>query len=104
MPGKDLGRASNAKQAEQELLAQLEQLSGRKITTREDISEYVRQLERKAEERRSRSRVLKDAVLAILLVFSALQYYFIDVQLQILAQPSVTIFVPTKAPAKLLKS
>ena len=32
----------------------------------------------------------------MLLVVAILQYYFIDVQLQILSQPSLTVFVPVR--------
>ena len=41
-------------------------------------------------------RTLKNFLLAALLIGAAGQYYFIDVQIRILAQPNVTVFVPVK--------
>jgi type VI protein secretion system component VasF len=50
---------------------------------------------RKAERTRSKRQYFKNALLAALLIMAVLQYYFIDVQLQILSQPSLTVFVRT---------
>jgi hypothetical protein len=83
-------------QRNDELVAHLEQLSGRRIKSRQDISDYVRELSVKAAARRSKSRHLKSFLLVALLIASAGQYYFIDVQLEILAQPTLTVFVPVK--------
>lgn len=89
-------QASNA-----ELVAELERLTGRQIKSREDIRDYVNALSIRANERRSKSQRLKNALLATLLVAAFAQYYFIDVQLQIMSQPTLTVFVPTKGdPAK----
>lgn len=83
------------------IVAGLERLTGRKIRSREDIREYVSALAIRANERRSKIRLLKNALLATLLVAAFGQYYFIDVQLQILSQPKLTVFVPMKGgPAK----
>ncbi len=41
----------------------------------------------------------KNLLLAALLVVSILQYYFIDVQLQILSQPSLMVFATPRGPA-----
>ena len=41
--------------------------------------------------------LLDGNVLIALLVVAAAQYYFIDIQLQILSQPTLTVFVPVKA-------
>jgi hypothetical protein len=82
------------KDADAELLAHLEQLSGRKINSRQDISDYVSEVSRKAEATRSKWQYLKNALLGAFLIIAILQYYFIDVQLQILSQPSLTVFVP----------
>jgi hypothetical protein len=69
-----------------ELLAELERLSRWQIKSRADFRDYANSLSAKAGERRSSSQRLKNALLAILLVAAFAQYYFIDVQLQILAQ------------------
>jgi len=47
-------------------------------------------------ETRPKSRLPKRALLATLLLAAFAQYYFIDVQLQILSQPALTVFVPVK--------
>ena len=80
-------------ESSEELLAHLEQLSGTKIRTREDIHVFLTGVARKAGQRRTSGRV-KNALLGTLLVIAILQYYFIDVQLQILSQPSLTVFAP----------
>jgi hypothetical protein len=83
----------------EELHAHLESLAGRKLRTREDVSEYVKALSRRGEKgagpRGGRS---KNLFLGVLLIVAILQYYFIDVQLQILKQPSLMVFVPVKPP------
>lgn len=82
-----------------ELVAHLEQLSGRRIKSRQDIAEYVDELTRKATLRRSKSQHLKNFLLAALFVVATAQYYFLDVQLEILAQPTLTVFVPARGGA-----
>lgn len=82
--------------SDEELLAYLEQISGRKIKTRQDIAAYVDDLSRRARVKHSKRQQLKNALLAGLFLFALFQYYFIDVQLQILAQPTLTVFYPTK--------
>jgi len=79
-----------------ELVAHLERLTGRRIKSRQDISRYVSELSTKAKARRSKSQHLKNFLLIALLIVSAAQYYFLDVQLEILAQPTLTVFVPVK--------
>ena len=88
-------KASGSESTE-ELLAHLARVSGRTIRTREDIDDYVAWLSRNAKARRTKSQHLKNILLAALLLATAAQYYFIDVQLQILAQPTLTVFVPVK--------
>ena len=77
------------------LLAHLERLSDTKIRTRDDIDVFLSGVAHKAEQRRAGGRV-KNALLGALLVIAILQYYFIDVQLQILSQPSLTVFAPAR--------
>jgi EAL domain-containing protein (putative c-di-GMP-specific phosphodiesterase class I)/ActR/RegA family two-component response regulator len=108
-PGPFLGRippdlqlgASSRKGTDSRIVAGLERLTGRKIRSREDIREYVNALALRANEKRSKSQRLKTALLATLLLAAFAQYYFIDVQLQIMSQPTLTVFVPTnRDPAK----
>jgi hypothetical protein len=92
----EVGRRRNGpKEPDEALRVHLEQLAGRNIRTREDITEYVNELSDKARDKRTRSQQLKNVLLGVLLVIATLQYYFIEVQLQILAQPTLTVFAPS---------
>jgi hypothetical protein len=96
---KEVGRRKQrhgARDSDKALRLHLEELAGRKIETREDISGYVAELSREADTKLSRARYLRNGLLGILLVVAVLQYYFIDVQLEILSQPALTVFVPVK--------
>ena len=84
------------KESETELLKHLEQLSGKTIQSRQDITDYVNGLSKQAQEKRTRFQYLKNVLLGALLIIAVLQYYFIDVQLQILSQATITVFVPVK--------
>jgi len=79
-----------------ELVAHLERLTGRRIKSRQDISDYVSELTGKAKQKQSKSQHLKNFLLATLLTVTAAQYYFLDVQLEILSQPTLTVFVPVR--------
>lgn len=79
-----------------DLVAHLERLTGRRIKSRQDISDYVSELTGKAKRKQSKSQHLKNLLLATLLIVSAAQYYFLDVQLEILSQPTLTVFVPVR--------
>ena len=94
-------RRAGPREADAALRVHLEQLAGRAIRTREEITGYVRELSDKARDKRTASQQLKNALLGSLLVIAVLQYYFIDVQLQILRQPALTVFAP---PTNLLTS
>lgn len=87
---------ATARVSDRELVAYLERLSGRQIRSRQDITSYVNESSQTAQAMRSRWENLKSGSLYGLLVIAALQYYFIDVQLRILSQPSLTVFVPVK--------
>ena len=89
----------------EELVQHLEQLTGRTLKTRADIQAYVREAaKRKAADQpsvRRWARVKKGTLIA-LLAFGVIQYYVLDVMLEIASLPSNTYFVPVKTP--LLKS
>lgn len=76
--------AENTKSlSDTERVAYLEQLSGKRIRKREDISAYVAEISQRAEARRSKWQSFKNATLSGL------------------DQPTLTVFVPTTAsPAK----
>jgi len=88
-----------------ELVQHLEKLTGRTLRTREDIQAYVREVSaRKATEAPSVRRWLqfKKIALVALLAFGVIQYYILDVMLEIVSMPSTTFFVPVRTP--MLKS
>jgi len=89
-------RPSPHSDSDRELLAHLERLTGRRIRSRQDISDYIGGLPARASEKQSKRQHLKNVLLVALLVVAAAQYYFIDIQLQILSQPTLTVFVPVK--------
>jgi hypothetical protein len=84
-----------------ELVQHLEKLTGRTFRTREDIHAYVREVSaRKAEDEPSVRRwlKLKKVTLVALLAFGVMQYYMLDVMLEIVSMRSITFFVPARTP------
>jgi hypothetical protein len=80
-------------------------LTGRTLRTREDIAAYVREVKaRTAADEPSVQRWLKakKITLAALLAFGVVQYYILDVMLEIASMRSTTFFVP--ASTRALKS
>jgi len=97
--------AEKEPETREELVQHLEKLTGRTLRTREDIQAYVREVAaRKAADQPSVRRWLKAKrlTLLVLLAFSVLQYYVLDVMLEIVSLPSTTFFVPVRS--KLMKS
>ena len=89
----------------EELVQHLEKLTGRTLRTREDIQAYVREVAaRKATDQPAVRRWLKTKriTLLALLALGVIQYYILDVLLEIVSMPSNTFFVP--ASARMLKS
>jgi hypothetical protein len=89
----------------EELVQHLEKLTGRTLRTRADIQAYVREVAaRKAADDPAVRRWLtaKKITLIVLLGFGVMQYYILDVLLEIVSMPTTTFFVPARAP--LLKS
>lgn len=85
----------------EELIQHLEKLTGRTLKTREDIAAYVREVSaRRASDEPSVKRWLKakKATLIALLAFGFIQYYVLDVMLEIVSMRSTTFFVPASAP------
>ena len=77
---------SEPPETREELVQHLEKLTGRTLRTREDIQAYVREVSaRKATDQPSVRRWLnaKKITLIALLALSVLQYYILDVLLQI---------------------
>ena len=89
-------------ESREELVQHLEKLTGRSLKTREDIQAYVREVAaRKAADEPSVRRWLtvKKATLIALLAFGVIQYYMLDVMLDIVSLPGSTYFVPVRTPA-----
>ena len=85
----------------EELIQYLEKLTGRTLRTREDIQAYVREVSaRKAAHDPSVRRwlKLKRVTLVALLAFGVIQYYILDVLLEIVSMRTTTFFVPASAP------
>ena len=90
----------------EELVQHLEQLTGRTLRTRADIQAYVQEAAaRKASDQPSVRRWLraKKATLLALLSFGVIQYYVLDVMLEITSMRGNTYFVPVKT-SPLVKS
>jgi len=104
---RQIGGAVSKKESEtrEELIQHLQKLSGRTLRTREDIQAYVKEVSaRKAADDPSVRRWLKakQATLLALLAFGILQYYILDVLLEIVSLQQNVFFVP--ASAQILKS
>ena len=92
-------------ESHEDLVQHLEHLTGRTLRTREDIQAYVREAAaRKAGERPGVRRWLraKKATLIALLAFGVIQYYVLDVMLEIASMRTNTFFVP--ASTRLIRS
>ena len=84
----------------EELIQHLETLTGRTLKTREDIAAYVREVSaRRAVDQPSVQRWLKakNATLVALLAFGVIQYYIVEVMLEIVSMRTTTFFVPARA-------
>ena len=92
---------SEPPETREELVQHLEKLTGRTLRTREDIQAYVREVSaRKATDQPSVRRWLnaKRITLIALLALGVLQYYIVDVLLQIASMSNTTYFVPASTP------
>jgi hypothetical protein len=88
-------------ESREELIQHLERLTGRTLKTREDIAAYVREVSaRTAADAPSVQRWLKakKVTLIALLAFGVLQYYLLEVMLEIASMPGTTFFVPVSSP------
>jgi len=93
-------------ESREQLVQHLERLTGRSLRTREEIQAYAREAAaRRAADQPSVKRWLrvKKMTLVALLAFGFMQYYILDVLLQIASMHSTVYFVPVRAPL-LLKS
>ena len=94
--------SEKALESREQLIQYLEQVSGRSIRTREDIKAYVEEMSaRKAADDPSVRwwQKAKTVMLAVLTVSSLMQYYLMDVLVQVVSLRETTFFVPVSTPA-----
>ena len=93
----------NDPESREELIQYLEQVSGRRIRTREDIKTFLDEVAaRKAVDAPSvrRWQQAKTITLIGLATFAFVQYYMMDVMVQILSLRETTVFIPVSAPTE----
>ena len=91
----------------EELIQYLEKVSGRSIRTRDDIKAYVEEMAaRKAEDQPSVRwwQRAKTIMLVGMMAFAFVQYYMMDVAVQMMSLRENTFFVPVSAPPGMVKS
>jgi hypothetical protein len=93
-------------QSSEEILAHLEQVTGRKLRSCDAVDRYLKELARD-EDRRERSafrkRIFRETLLLGLALVAFFNYYYWDVSLQIASVPIVKIFVPLAKTAALTR-
>jgi heme A synthase len=89
-----------APESREELIQHLEKLTGRSLKTRADIAAYVREAAaRSAADTPSVQRwtSVKKITLIALFAFGLIQYYILEVMLEIATMHNTTYFVPARA-------
>jgi len=85
-------------ESREELLSQLEQLTGRKFRTHTDVRDFVALIdaEKTGQQARSASgwRAVKSTTLLVLLILAFVQFYLADALLQMVSLREMTFFVP----------
>lgn len=93
-------QATETEDSAERLLRHVEQHAGQPLRTRASIDAYFAALSRSRSDDSSPHRsLLREAVLVLFLAVAVLQYYYIDVSLQIAALNQVTVFVPVQESA-----
>ena len=84
-----------------DLIQYLEHASGRKLRTREDVRRLLEEISAKSpdDNRATRLwRIAKQGMWLLLLVTAFLQYYFIDILIEIDSLPEIRVSVPLTVP------
>jgi len=90
-------RAAETEDGAETLLRHIEQHAGRPLRSRSTIDAYLATLTAPREEARPGERsLLRETTLVLFLVVAVLQYYYIDVSLEIASLKNVTVFVPVE--------
>lgn len=88
-------------QSREEILKHLEDLTGRKFASRDDVRQFVGQNIAEQNTKMARAarawQAVKNTTLLVLLVLAFVQYYLIDVLKEIVAINGLTVFVPVTA-------
>jgi hypothetical protein len=92
----------------EELLRYLEQVSGRSLRTRAELDAYLQELKAKAQQAapsraERRWTIARHATLGVGLLLAALQYYLIDIYVQILSMQRLQFLNPEATPVQLLQ-
>ncbi len=90
-------QAARPMESPEKLLRFLRELTGEKLETQQDILQYFKKLkaqEAEARAGRRKRRLLREAILVVLLAFAIGQYYYWDVQAQIAASQRNYYFAP----------
>ena len=93
-------RSAEVATAADSLLRRVEAHAGRPLRSDAAIDAYFKRVQR-AEESASRPAgrsLLRETMLVLFLLIAVLQYYYMDVALQISTLNRVTVFVPTEKP------
>jgi len=91
----DAAEAAEAVDTAEKLLRHLEERSGRPLRSCAAIDAYVAAQPTEMDTARPAGRsLLRETLLVLFLVAAALQYYYVDVSLEIAALKRITVFVP----------
>lgn len=94
-------RAAEVSDASDNLLRRVEGHAGQPLRSPEAIDAYFDELSNSKTQSQPAGRsLLRETVLVLFLLVAVLQYYYMDVALQIASLNRVTVFVPTKAPVQ----
>lgn len=89
------------KDTPESLLRHLEQHAGESLRSPAAIDAYLAALKKSGNDgTAARRSLLRETALVLFLVVAVLQYYYIDVSLEIAALKRVTVFVPVEQPVK----
>ena len=92
--------ASALPESRDELLRELEQLTGHSFHSREDVHKFIAEMDARSAARQKRSasdwRAAKSTTLLVLLVLAFVQFYIVDALLQTASLREMTFFVPVK--------
>ena len=92
-------RSAEVATAADSLLRRVEAHAGRPLRSDAAIDAYFKSLQRRESASRPAGRsLLRETMLVLFLLIAVLQYYYMDVALQISTLNRVTVFVPTEKP------